>query len=86
MSEEKSKGRGRDRGRPRVANEPVAVTVRIDASMVEMADGIAADLDRLGLPGMRNSRGEVMRAALVRGIEAMRVDVNARLEAQKPEG
>ena len=71
----------RSRGRPKVANEPTPVTVRIDASLVDMADSIATDLGRLAVAGLRHTRGEVMRAALSRGIEAMRDDVNTRLKA-----
>ncbi|MEY4515504.1 MAG: hypothetical protein RLZZ450_7626 [Pseudomonadota bacterium] len=78
MSVEKSKGRGR----PKVADEPVAVTVRVDAAVVEMADGVAADLESMGLPGMRTGRGDVLRAALARGVAAMRADVDARRAAQ----
>jgi putative intracellular protease/amidase len=73
----------RSRGRPKVANEPTAVTVRIDASLVDVADTIAADLDRLAVPGLRHTRGDVMRAALARGIEAMRADVDARLTSAR---
>jgi hypothetical protein len=82
-SEAKTPTKQRNKGRPRVANEPAAVTVRIEAALIDTADAIAADLDKLAIPGLRTTRGEVMRAALARGIEAMRADVDARLAAAK---
>lgn len=77
MAHEKSSRKGH---RTKVADEPVGITIRTEASLVAEADAIAADLDRLSVPGLRHSRHEVMRAALLRGIQAMRTDVDARLK------
>lgn len=79
MSNEKSKVRGRRK----IADEPVSVTVRVDASVIAMVDAVAADIERTGVPGMRTGRSEVLRAALARGVEAMRADVNLRLENKR---
>lgn len=73
----------RSRGRPRAVNKLTTVSVRVAASVVGVADEIAADLDRLSVPGLRHTRGDVMRAALGRGIEAMRADVDARLTSAR---
>lgn len=78
MNDAKSRGRGR----PKVADEPVAVTVRVDATVVEMADSVAADIESMSLPGMRTVRTDVLRAALARGVAAMRAEVDARRAAQ----
>jgi hypothetical protein len=77
MANEKSSKKGH---RTKVASEPVGITIRTEASLLQAADAIASDLDKLSVPGLRHSRHEVMRAALLRGIQAMRADVDARLK------
>lgn len=74
-----SRETNRPRGRPRVADEGASITLRIDASKLELADAIAHDLDVM-LEGMRHTRGDVLRAALSRGLDAMRADVDAKMK------
>lgn len=69
----------RPRGRPRVADDGASITLRVETSHLALADSIAEDLDA-ALKGMRHTRGDVLRAALARGLEAMRADVNEKLK------
>jgi hypothetical protein len=57
------------RGRPPVSTNPVRVTVILDAEVVERADELAANM--LGAAGVRVLRGDIIRGAIVRGLDAM---------------
>jgi hypothetical protein len=68
----------RPRGRPKVTEDSGAsITLRVDAAKLELADELAEGLDQM-VPGLRHTRGDVLRAALARGLEALREDIEAR--------
>lgn len=68
------------RGRPSLAD--TSVTIRVDSEKLGVADSIAADLESI-ISGMKQTRMDVLRAALSRGIEVMRADMDAQLKASK---
>lgn len=70
---------GKRRGRPAVAVDGASVTLRVDASKLDLADRIAAALDGM-MAGMRHTRGDVLRAALARGLGAMSDDLGDKVE------
>jgi hypothetical protein len=65
-------------GRPKVtADSGESITLRVDAAKLRLADELAEGLDQM-VPGLRHSRGDVLRAALSRGLDAISEDIDAR--------
>jgi hypothetical protein len=68
----------RRRGRPKVTEDSGAsVTLRVDQAKLELADELVESLGEM-VPGLKPSRGDVLRAALTRGLDAMREDMRAK--------
>ena len=61
-------------GRPKVAEDSVQITFRIEADWEARADAIARRLD-IERPGLRASRTDAFRTAIARGFEILEAEL-----------
>jgi hypothetical protein len=70
------------RGRRAVADAVAPVTLSLDTNHLALAEGIAADMPHV-FAGIRQTRGDVLRTAIARGLTSMREEIDARLTTAK---
>jgi hypothetical protein len=63
------------RGRRPEADAVTSVSLSLDASHVQMADAVAEDMGR-AFEGLQQSRGDVLRTAIARGLKSMRAELD----------
>lgn len=62
-------------GRPKVHPASASLRIAIDRSDIEAAQILVADFDRTSTLGVRHTRIDVLRAAIRRGLEALRSEL-----------
>lgn len=76
MNEAKTK-----RGRRPVADTVASVSLSVDATHLDQADVLAEDMGRV-FRGLKQTRGDVLRTAISRGIASMRAEIDERLSSR----
>ncbi|MBK6461912.1 MAG: hypothetical protein IPF92_12985 [Myxococcales bacterium] len=59
---------------PRPPSTAVQIAIRVPAEWLEEAERLAAKMAR---PGMTSTRSDVLRAAIAKGLDALRAEVDA---------
>ena len=59
---------------PRPPSTAVQIAIRVPAEWLEEAERLAAKMVR---PGMTSTRSDVLRAAIAKGLDALRAEVDA---------
>lgn len=65
----------RGRGRPKTLPTQASVRISLERTDLEAAEQLVPEFDRTSALGVRHSRMDVLRAAIARGLAALRAEV-----------